>query len=75
MEFASLMIFLILNHFTQLLIGLNKLKNNASKYLEYMIIGNKCDLEEQREIEKEEGEKLAKQLNCPFFEVSALNNK
>jgi len=37
-----------------------------------ILVGNKCDLEENRDVSKEEGEALAKdELSCPFFEASA----
>ena len=43
-----------------------------NKGLEYpiLLIGNKCDLEEKREISKEEGETLSKKYNLSFFETS-----
>eukprot|EP01122_Echinamoeba_exundans_P006599 TRINITY_DN188_c0_g1_i1.p1 TRINITY_DN188_c0_g1~~TRINITY_DN188_c0_g1_i1.p1 ORF type:complete len:158 (-),score=32.31 TRINITY_DN188_c0_g1_i1:188-661(-) len=36
-----------------------------------VMIGNKCDLEAERKISSEDGENLAKQYGCPFFETSA----
>ena len=42
-----------------------------------VIAGNKCDLENERKVSYQEGEKLAKEWNCPFFETSAktkINN-
>eukprot|EP01091_Cochliopodium_minus_P002718 TRINITY_DN1256_c0_g1_i5.p1 TRINITY_DN1256_c0_g1~~TRINITY_DN1256_c0_g1_i5.p1 ORF type:complete len:186 (-),score=37.62 TRINITY_DN1256_c0_g1_i5:160-717(-) len=36
-----------------------------------VLIGNKVDLEDQRAVTKEEGQNLAKEWNCPFFESSA----
>lgn len=36
-----------------------------------MLIGNKCDLEEQRAVSKEEAEKFAADHGMTFFEVSA----
>lgn len=36
-----------------------------------VLIGNKCDLSSDREVSKEEGEKLSKTFACPFFESSA----
>jgi len=36
-----------------------------------ILIGNKADLEDQREIATFEGQKLAQQLDCPYFETSA----
>lgn len=39
-----------------------------------VIVGNKVDLEEDREIAKEKGEELAKKWKCSFIETSARNN-
>ncbi|KAL9641817.1 hypothetical protein ABK040_011802 [Willaertia magna] len=36
-----------------------------------ILVGNKCDLEDQRQITKEEGENLSKEFNCSFIETSA----
>ncbi|XP_060062577.1 GTP-binding protein Rit1-like [Ylistrum balloti] len=40
-----------------------------------VIAGNKCDLEEKRKVSVEEGLALARQLECPFFETSAVLRK
>ena len=37
----------------------------------FIIIGSKCDLDNERQVSKEEGEELANILECPFFESSA----
>jgi len=39
--------------------------------LPIMLIGNKCDLEEKREVSMEEGIKLSQKLHCEFKESSA----
>jgi GTPase KRas protein len=36
-----------------------------------VLVGNKIDLEEYREVSTQEGQELAKQLGVPFFETSA----
>jgi GTPase KRas protein len=43
-----------------------------------VLVGNKCDLKDQRVVEYNEGAELAKQWGCHFFETSAkmkLNNE
>ena len=36
-----------------------------------MLVGNKCDLEDKREVSSQEGQKLAKSFNSAFKETSA----
>lgn len=36
-----------------------------------VLVGNKCDLEEERAIGKDQGTNLARQFNCAFMETSA----
>ncbi|CAH6723546.1 ras-like protein 1 [[Candida] jaroonii] len=36
-----------------------------------LIVGNKCDLENERQVSYEEGKQLAESFNCKFFETSA----
>ena len=40
-----------------------------------ILIGNKADLENEREVTKEEGEKLAKLFECKYYEASAKNGQ
>ena len=40
-----------------------------------ILVGNKCDLEENRKISKETGEDLANKYGIKFYEVSAKDNK
>ena len=36
-----------------------------------MLVGNKCDMEEERSVKTQEGEKLAEEWGCQFYETSA----
>lgn len=38
-----------------------------------MLVGNKCDRVTEREVSTQEGQSLAKQMNCDFVEASAKN--
>ena len=40
----------------------------------FVLVGNKVDLENQREVSQEKGDSLAKKYGCPFVEASAKNN-
>eukprot|EP01103_Thecamoeba_quadrilineata_P017575 TRINITY_DN6301_c0_g1_i1.p1 TRINITY_DN6301_c0_g1~~TRINITY_DN6301_c0_g1_i1.p1 ORF type:complete len:200 (+),score=53.47 TRINITY_DN6301_c0_g1_i1:48-602(+) len=55
------------------------LKNQINRVKEgdrapMVIVGNKCDLDSERQVPKKDGEDLAKSFNCPFFETSAKVN-
>ena len=54
---------------------LNDLRATADKKLTVIIIGNKCDLENNREVTKEQGEEKAKSNNVAFMETSALSGE
>ena len=45
-----------------------------AEWVPTVLIGNKCDLEDQREVTSAEGEALAKSWTVPFFETSAKEN-
>ena len=46
-------------------------KSNASENVLIVLIGNKCDLNEKRQVTTEEGKNLAKQYEISFYETSA----
>ena len=37
-----------------------------------ILVGNKCDLQEERRVSTAEGQDLANNFGCPFFETSAI---
>ena len=47
------------------------IKENNKMDIGKILLGNKADLEPEREVSKEEGENLAEQLHCKYFETSA----
>ena len=53
---------------------LRTILEHSNADVEKMILGNKCDMEEQRQISKERGESIASENGIPFLETSAKNN-
>ena len=49
----------------------NQIREEASTNVIIYIAANKIDIEEERKVTKEEGEKLAQELGFPFMETSA----
>ena len=43
--------------------------------IKIIIVGNKNDLDNKREVTTEEGKQFAEKNKCPFFETSARNNE
>ena len=39
-----------------------------------MLIGNKCDAESLRQVDREQGEEMARKMQVPFYECSCKNN-
>ena len=50
-------------------------KNNGPKTITLVLIGNKSDLENNRNVSYEEGEELANRFNMKFYETSACTGK
>ena len=53
----------------------NELINSCNQEVTIMLIGNKCDLEEQRQINTEQGEEKAKSFGFSFLETSAYSGE
>ena len=50
---------------------IEQIKTNSQENIKMILFGNKCDLIDDRQIKKEEGEEYAKTKKIKFFEVSA----
>ena len=53
---------------------LNQIKEEASSRISIILVANKIDCEEEREVTKEEGENLAKTSGLTLFEASAKDS-
>ena len=52
---------------------MQQIQQRAPADVKVLLAGNKTDLEEERKVSYEEGERLAQKYNIPFFETSAKN--
>lgn len=53
---------------------IRKTEELASPDVTKMLVANKCDLQKRRLVTKERGELLARNLELPYKEISALSN-
>ncbi|XP_011175858.1 ras-related protein Rab-3 isoform X1 [Solenopsis invicta] len=53
---------------------ITQIKNYSWDNAQVILVGNKCDMEEERVISTERGKQLAEQLGVRFFETSAKEN-
>ncbi|MES1919295.1 Ras- protein Rab-8B [Bonamia ostreae] len=53
---------------------ISNIKKNAPDYISVVLIGNKIDLEEKRQVKTSEGKELAAEHNYPYIETSAFNS-
>ncbi|XP_055349560.1 ras-related protein Rab-10-like [Paramacrobiotus metropolitanus] len=60
--------------FENLSTWMRNIDEHASEKVEKILLGNKCDMEAQRVVSRQEGEAVARQHGIPFLETSAKNN-
>ncbi|XP_061776836.1 ras-related protein Rab-8A-like isoform X1 [Nerophis ophidion] len=53
---------------------IRNIEEHASSDVEKMVLGNKCDINDKRQVSKERGEKLALEYGIKFMETSAKAN-
>lgn len=53
---------------------IRNIEENASANVEKMLLGNKCELEDKRQVSRERGEQLAIEYGIKFMETSAKNS-
>ena len=63
-----------LESFQNLNSWLIEIEKNASKSVYKILVGNKCDLENERKVTFEQGQDFANQYGMKFFETSAKNS-
>jgi GTPase SAR1 family protein len=64
------------NHSFEVIQHVNRILIEAigTKYIPRVLVGNKKDLDAQREVSTERIKKLAESLKCPYLECSALQS-
>ncbi|XP_060057439.1 ras-related protein Rab-13 isoform X1 [Erinaceus europaeus] len=53
---------------------MKSIKENASAGVERLLLGNKCDMEAKRKVQREQADKLAREHGIRFFETSAKSS-
>jgi GTPase SAR1 family protein len=61
--------------FTNVAFWLEETRKYASQYVNIILVGNKSDLEESREVPYQEGLNFALQNNIEFYECSSLTGQ
>ncbi|EXJ89617.1 hypothetical protein A1O3_02684 [Capronia epimyces CBS 606.96] len=61
-------------YFIEQIPRLHQTLNRNDERLPLILVGNKCDLGGHREVSTAEGQSLADNIMCPFFETSAMSN-
>jgi Ras-related protein Rab-10 len=53
---------------------LRNIDEHANEDVEKMILGNKCDMEDKRQVPRDRGDSIAREHRIPFLETSAKSN-
>jgi Ras-related protein Rab-1A len=61
--------------FTAVQTWMGEVEKHAQDNISRILVGNKCDLEDQRAVSVEEGQELAEHFNVRFLETSAKDSK
>jgi len=62
------------NSFNSIRNWVSQIQQHADVHVNKILIGNKCDMMDERTVSNEEGKKLADEYGIPFFETSAKND-
>ncbi|CAI8047993.1 Ras-related protein Rab-6A [Geodia barretti] len=61
--------------FTNVLSWMDSISEHGSPLIKIALVAHKIDLEDDRQVSVEEGQKLAETYNCLFFEASSRAGK
>jgi GTPase SAR1 family protein len=63
-----------LETFEALEVKVKRIEKNEANKLPIILVGNKCDLEDQRKVSRQKAEDFAKTIGARYYETSALND-
>ena len=63
-----------LETFEALKTKMKRIEKNEANKLPVILVGNKCDLQDQRKVSVQEAEEFAKTIGAKYYETSALND-
>ncbi len=53
---------------------IRRIQNNEADKLPIVLVGNKCDLKDDRQVSIQQAEEFAKSIKAKYYETSALND-
>lgn len=53
--------------------SIRRIKSINGEHVPLVLVGSKCDLEDEREVDTATGEKLAAEWHCQYLETSAVS--